>query len=135
MRHVIEVENLQLSNNMSEKEDNLVLTDFATFQKIDIRVGEIVWVENFPEARKPAFKLWINFGSELGERKSSAQITKHYSIESLIGRKVLAVINFTPRQIGKFISEVLVLGVPDLENEGVILIEPEGEALLGGRVH
>ena len=132
---MIEVENLQLSNNMSEKEDNLVLTDFATFQKIDIRVGEIVWVENFPEARKPAFKLWINFGSELGERKSSAQITKHYSIESLIGRKVLAVINFTPRQIGKFISEVLVLGVPDLENEGVILIEPEGEALLGGRVH
>ena len=135
MRHVIEVENLRLSNKMSEKEDNLVLTDFATFQKIDIRVGEIVWVENFPEARKPAFKLWINFGSELGERKSSAQITKHYSIESLIGRKVLAVINFTPRQIGKFISEVLVLGVPDLENEGVILIEPEGEALLGGRVH
>ena len=120
---------------MSEKEDNLVLTDFATFQKIDIRVGEIVRVENFPEARKPAFKLWINFGSELGERKSSAQITKHYSIKSLIGRKVLAVINFTPRQIGKFISEVLVLGVPDLENEGVILIEPEGEALLGGRVH
>ena len=135
MRHVIEVENLRLSNKMSEKEDNLVLSDFATFQKIDIRVGEIVWVENFPEARKPAFKLWINFGSELGERKSSAQITKHYSIESLIGRKVLAVINFTPRQIGKFISEVLVLGVPDLENEGVILIEPEGEALLGGRVH
>ena len=135
MRHVIEVENLRLSNNMSEKEDNLVLSDFATFQKIDIRVGEIVRVENFPEARKPAFKLWINFGSELGERKSSAQITKHYSIKSLIGRKVLAVINFTPRQIGKFISEVLVLGVPDLENEGVILIEPEGEALLGGRVH
>jgi len=103
--------------------------------KIDIRVGEIVRVEPYPEARKPALKLWIDFGPKLGERKSSAQITKHYSPETLVGRQILAVVNFKPRQIGKFISEVLVLGVPDGEGDGIILVEPEAEALLGGRVH
>tara|TARA_B100000902_G_C27271353_1_gene896418 strand:+ start:126 stop:440 length:315 start_codon:yes stop_codon:yes gene_type:complete len=103
--------------------------------KIDIRVGEIVRVELYPEARKPALKLWIDFGPKLGERKSSAQITKHYSPETLVGRQILAVVNFKPRQIGKFISEVLVLGVPDGEGDGIILVEPEAEALLGGRVH
>jgi len=113
----------------------LVITDFDNFMKIDIRVGEIVRVEPYPEARKPALKLWIDFGPKLGERKSSAQITKHYSPETLVGRQILAVVNFKPRQIGKFISEVLVLGVPDGEGDGIILVEPEAEALLGGRVH
>ena len=103
--------------------------------KIDIRVGEIVRVEPYPEAKKPALKLWIDFGPELGERKSSAQITKYYSPETLVGRQIIAVVNFKPRQIGKFISEVLVLGVPDGKGDGVILVEPEAEALLGGRVH
>ena len=113
----------------------MVITDFDSFMKIDIRVGEIVRVEPYPEARKPALKLWIDFGPKLGERKSSAQITKHYSPETLVGRQILAVVNFKPRQIGKFISEVLVLGVPDGEGDGIILVEPEAEALLGGRVH
>ena len=113
----------------------MVITDFDSFMKIDIRVGEIVRVEPYPEAKKPALKLWINFGLELGERKSSAQITKYYSPETLVGRQIIAVVNFKPRQIGKFISEVLVLGVPDEEGDGVILVEPEAEALLGGRVH
>ena len=113
----------------------MTLTDFDTFMKVDIRVGKIVRVEPYPEAIKPALKLWINFGPDLGERKSSAQITKHYSPEILVGRQILAVINFAPRQIGKFVSEVLVLGVPDIECDGIILVEPESEALLGGRVH
>ena len=113
----------------------MVITDYDSFMKIDIRVGEIVRVEPYPEAKKPALKLWIDFGPELGERKSSAQITKYYSPETLVGRQIIAVVNFKPRQIGKFISEVLVLGVPDGEGDGVILVEPEAEALLGGRVH
>ena len=113
----------------------MVITDFDSFMKIDIRVGEIVRVEPYPEAKKPALKLWIDFGPELGERKSSAQITKYYSPETLVGRQIIAVVNFKPRQIGKFVSEVLVLGVPDGEGDGVILVEPEAEALLGGRVH
>ena len=111
------------------------LTDFDNFMKTDIRVGRIVRAEPYPEARKPAFKLWIYFGPELGERKSSAQITEHYSPATLVGRQILAVVNFDPRQIGKFISEVLVLGVPDKDGSGIILVEPETEALLGGRVH
>ena len=113
----------------------MVITDFNSFMKIDIRVGEIVRVEPYPEAKKPALKLWIDFGPELGERKSSAQITKYYSPEILVGRQIIAVVNFKPRQIGKFVSEVLVLGVPDGKGDGVILVEPEAEALLGGRVH
>ena len=113
----------------------MVITDFDSFMKIDIRVGEIVRVEPYPEAKKPALKLWIDFGPELGERKSSAQITKYYSPETLVGRQIIAVVNFKPRQIGKFVSEVLVLGVPDGEGDGVILVEPEADALVGGRVH
>ena len=113
----------------------MVITDFDSFMKIDIRVGEIVRVEPYPEAKKPALKLGINCGLELGERKSSAQITKYYSPETLVGRQIIAVVNFKPRQIGKFISEVLVLGVPDEEGDGGILVEPEAEALLGWRVH
>ena len=113
----------------------MVLTDIETFGKIDIRVGEIVRAESYPEAKKPSIKLWINFGSELGEKKSSAQLTKHYNPQTLIGRQIIAVVNFTPRQIGKFVSEVLVLGVPDSGGDGIILLEPEKEAALGGQVH
>ena len=113
----------------------MVHTDIETFGKIDIRVGEIVRAEPYPEAKKPSIKLWINFGSELGEKKSSAQITKHYNPQTLIGRQIIAVVNFSPRQIGKFVSEVLVLGVPDSGGDGIILLEPEMEAVLGGKVH
>ena len=107
---------------------------FDDFLKVDIRAGRIVRAEPYPEARKPAIKLWVDFGAELGERKSSAQITKHYKPEELPGRRVLAVVNFPPRQIGKFMSEVLVLGVPDDEGE-VVLIVPDKDVPIGGRMY
>jgi len=106
---------------------------FDEFLAVDIRVGTIVEAQPFPEARKPAIKLWVDFGDELGQRKSSAQITKHYEPEMLIGRQVLAVVNFPPRQIGKFMSEILVLGVPDAEGE-VVLLSPDQAVPQGARM-
>ena len=106
---------------------------YDDFTKLDIRVGRITKAEPFPEARKPAFKLWIDFGPEIGEKRSSAQITKHYTLAGLIGRQVMAVVNFPPRQIGPVKSEVLVLGVPDADGE-VVLLMPEQDVPLAGRM-
>lgn len=106
---------------------------FDDFLKVDIRVGRITRAEPFPEARKPAYKLWIDFGAEIGEKRSSAQITRHYQPEDLVGRQVLAVVNFPPRQIGPVKSEVLTLGVPDAEGE-VVLIAPGQDVALGARL-
>lgn len=107
---------------------------FDDFLKVDIRVGEVIRAEAFPEARKPAIKMWVDFGPEIGERKTSAQITAHYDPAALVGKQVMAVVNFPPRQIGKFMSEVLVLGLPD-ENGEIVLIGPDGKVPLGGRMH
>ncbi|MCW9042739.1 MAG: tRNA-binding protein [Pseudopelagicola sp.] len=107
---------------------------FDEFLKVDIRVGTVTRAEPYPEARKPAIKLWVDFGGEIGERKSSAQITKHYDPESLIGKQVMAVVNFPPRQIGKFMSEILVLGLPDEAGE-IVLIGPDQIVPRGGRMH
>ena len=107
---------------------------FDDFLKVDVRVGRITRAEPFPEARKPALKLWIDFGPELGEKRSSAQITARYRPDDLVGRQVLAVVNFPPRQIGPVRSEVLVLGMPDADGE-VVLVGPDVEVPLGGRLH
>lgn len=107
---------------------------FDDFLKVDIRVGTVVGVEPFPEARKPAFKLRVDFGPEVGVRKSSAQITVNYRPDELIGRQVAAVVNFPPRQIGKFMSEVLVLGFPDAAG-AVTLIRPDKPVPNGGRLY
>lgn len=106
---------------------------YAEFEAVDIRVGRITRAEPFPEARKPAYKLWVDFGPEIGEKRSSAQITRHYTVEGLIGRQVLAVVNFPPRQIGPVMSEVLVLGLPD-EDGAVVLIGPSQDVPLGGKL-
>ena len=105
---------------------------YADFLRVDIRVGTIVHVEDYPEARKPAYKLEIDFG-DLGRKRSSAQITQHYRKEDLIGKQVIAVVNFPPKQIGKFISEVLTLGLPD-EKGQVVLLEPTVNVPNGGRL-
>ena len=106
---------------------------FDDFQKVDIRLGRIVTAEPFPEARKPAFKLTIDFGPDIGVKKSSAQITRHYTLDELAGRLVAAVVNFPPRQIGPFMSEVLTLGFPDTDGE-VVLAGVDRDALVGGRL-
>lgn len=106
---------------------------FADFLKVDVRVGVITKAEEFPEARNPAYKLWVDFGPDIGERKTSAQITKHYNLAALPGRQVVAVVNFPRKQIGKFMSEILVLGVPDEDGE-VVLLEPDQKVPLGGRL-
>jgi len=106
---------------------------YDDFRKVDIRVGTIVAVEPYPEARKPAFKLSVDFGPAIGIKRSSAQITKHYALDKLVGRQVAAVVNFPPKQIGRFMSEVLVLGFPDAENE-VVMIGPDKNVPNGGRL-
>jgi tRNA-binding protein len=109
------------------------MISYDDFEKVDIRVGRVVRAEPFPEARKPAIKLWVDFGPGIGEKRSSAQLTRHYTPEGLVGRQVLAVVNFPPRQIGPVKSEVLVLGVPDEEGQ-VVLIGPGQEVPLGGKL-
>jgi len=106
---------------------------FDDFARLDIRVGRVLAAEVFPEARKPAYRLQIDFGSDVGVKKSSAQLTKHYRPDELVGRLVLAVVNFPPRQIGPFMSEVLTLGVPD-DTGAVVLVTPDKEVAIGGRL-
>ena len=107
---------------------------FDDFLKVDVRVGRVLRAEAYPEARVPAIKLWIDFGDEIGEKKTSAQITAHYDPETIVGKQVMAVVNFPPRQIGKFMSEVLVLGMPDADG-GVVLVGPDQDVPIGGRLH
>ena len=107
---------------------------FDDFAAVDIRVGTVVRAEPFPEARKPALKLWVDFGEGIGVKRSSAQITVHYAPETLVGRQVLAVVNFPPRQIGPVLSEVLILGLPDAQG-AVVLIGPDRPVPDGGRMH
>jgi len=106
---------------------------YAEFQRVDVRVGRVISVEDFPAARKPAYKLRIDFGSDIGVKKSSAQATKYYTKGQLLNRLVVAVVNFPPKQIGPYISEVLTLGVPDGDGD-VVLLSPERDVPLGGRM-
>jgi tRNA-binding protein len=106
---------------------------FADFERVDIRAGRVIRADVFPEARKPAYKLVIDFGNDIGTRQSSAQLTRHYQPAELVGRLVLAVVNFLPRQIGPFMSEVLTLGVPDA-NGAVVLVVPDKDVPLGGKL-
>ena len=110
------------------------MISYEDFSRVDIRVGRILRAEPFPEARKPAYKLWVDFGPEIGERKSSAQLTRNYALEELPGRLVVGVVNFPSRQIGPMRSEVLVLGLPDEVGE-VVLLTPEREVPIGGRMY
>ena len=107
---------------------------YADFERVDIRVGTVVRAEPYPEARKPAIKLWVDFGDEIGVKKSSAQITAHYDPLRIIGKQVMAVVNFPPRQIGRFMSEVLVLGLSDAEGR-IVLIGPDKMVRNGEKMH
>lgn len=111
------------------------MATFDDFQKLDIRVGKIVAVDDFPEAKKPAYKLTIDFGEEIGQKKSSAQLTKHYSKDDLAGKLVLGVVNFPPRNIGPFESETLTLGVPDSDGECVLIAPTNDDATIGGKLY
>jgi tRNA-binding protein len=111
------------------------MIEYADFEKVDIRVGTIIEVADFPEARKPAYKLKIDFGEEIGIKQSSAQITTHYSKEELLNKQVLAVVNFPKKQIGRFMSEVLTLGLPDASGVGVVLIAPTLPTKNGGKLY
>ncbi|HLD24718.1 MAG TPA: tRNA-binding protein [Patescibacteria group bacterium] len=111
------------------------MATYDDFTKLDIRVGTIIAVEDFPEARKPAYKLTIDFGSEIGKKRSSAQLVKHYTKEELMGKKVLGVVNFPPRQIGPFVSEVLTLGVPDMDHECILIVPDKDDAMIGGKLY
>lgn len=119
---------------MKKTESIQPLIGFADFLAVDIRVGRIITAEPFPEARKPAYKLTIDFGPQIGTKRSSAQITRNHALEELPGMLVLAVVNFPPRQIGPMMSEVLTLGVPDADGE-VVLITPSRDAEIGGRLY
>ena len=106
---------------------------FDDFLKVDIRVGKVLRAEDFPQARKPAIKMWVDFGEEIGERKTSAQVTAHYTPQSLVGKQVMGVVNFPPRQIGPFMSEFLVLGLADADG-GIVLLSPDRDVPLGERM-
>ena len=116
------------------KRENVEMATMDDFDKLDIRLGRVVEAADFPEARNPAYKLWIDFGEELGIKKSSAQLVALYKKEELEGKLVLAVVNFPPRQIGPFMSEVLTLGVPDEKGEVVLIAPDDKDAVLGGRL-
>ncbi len=121
----------------SRNKRNVFVSDqisFDDFLKVDVRVGRVIKAEEFPEARKPAYKMQIDFGPEIGIKKTSAQITKHYTPETLVGKLVMAVVNFPPRQIGPVMSEVLTLGVPDADGE-VVLLSPTKDVPIGGRLY
>ena len=120
-------------DNSACNNPDMTVATIEDFDKLDIRVGIIVDVQPFPEARKPAYKLWIDFGGDLGIKCSSAQITVHYKMDQLLGRQVMAVVNFPPRNIGPFVSEVLTLGVPDTEG-AVVLLRPDLKVPIGGRL-
>ena len=113
---------------------SIIMTTYEDFQKLDIRVGKIIEVEDFPEAKKPAYKLKIDFGAEIGVKKSSVQITENYTKEELNGKLVMGVVNFPPRQIGPFQSEVLTLGVPNEKGECILLVPDKGVPI-GGRMY
>ncbi len=119
---------------MEQSQGTAEIVTFQDFLRVDIRVGRVIDAQPFPEARKPAVRLRIDFGPPIGERRSSAQLTDNYDLSSLVGRQVLAVVNFPPRRIASFLSDVLVLGVPDA-NGRVVLVQPDREVPLGGRLY
>ncbi len=110
------------------------MATYDDFVKLDVRVGKIIAAEDFPEARKPAYKLSIDFGPEIGKKQSSVQVVKYYTKEELIGKLVLGIVNFPPRQIGPFMSEVLTLGVPDEGHECILIIPDKDKAVVGGKL-